>query len=325
MKFKLFKGRGQQVKEQPPAEDKEVRKAAGGESRPGVILTLWRIALPAMLGASLGWLASSGLAMFLGERFPSQLSAKGAASSPKERNKSDETGYEQFLASNPFAISPMPAPVQESAQDEPSAAVAEGSLATAVLRGTLPGIGAWMEDEGKTRLVLIGDSFDVYALENVTYMEAVFAKGDDVIVREMVYGPSGGAKRQRQPQQARQQDRRNAEAPVGDIVASTPDQEGQVPSGLVQDLVQNPFDELKKVRLRPKDGEPGLQIQWIQEDSILKQLGVQKGDVIKAVNGIPFTNMADIANSINSLMNSERFDVEVNRGGQATALRYVVR
>ena len=51
---------------------------------------------------------------------------------------------------------------------------------------------------------------------------------------------------------------------------------------------------------------------------------MQKGDVIKSVNGIPFTNMGDIANSINSLMNSERFDVEVTREGKPTALRYVV-
>ena len=68
----------------------------------------------------------------------------------------------------------------------------------------------------------------------------------------------------------------------------------------------------------------GLEIQWIQEDSILSQLGVRKGDVIKSVNGIPFTNMGDIANSINSLMNSERFDVEVTRDRKPTALRYVV-
>ena len=78
------------------------------------------------------------------------------------------------------------------------------------------------------------------------------------------------------------------------------------------------------IRFRPKDGDTGLEIQWIQDDSILRQLGVQKGDVIKSVNGIPFTNMGDIANSINSLMNSERFDVEVTREGKPTALRYVV-
>ena len=57
----------------------------------------------------------------------------------------------------------------------------------------------------------------------------------------------------------------------------------------------------------------------------MKKLGVKKGDVIRSVNGFPFTNMGDIANSINSLMNSERFDVEVTRGGKTEALRYVVK
>ena len=94
---------------------------------------------------------------------------------------------------------------------------------------------------------------------------------------------------------------------------------------MVNSLVQNPFDELKRIRMRPNEKAGGLEVQWIQNDSILRQLGVQRGDVIKSVNGIPFTNMGDIANSINSLINSERFDVEVTRGGKATALRYTVK
>ena len=155
----------------------------------------------------------------------------------------------------------------------------------------------------------------------MTYREAVFVHGDEVAVLELLYGerPVKAAAKPAAPRPAQ------ANVPAGSVVAATEQQDGQVPSELVNQLVQNPFDELKKVRLRPKDGEPGLEIQWIQNDSILKQLGVQKGDVIKGVNGIPFSNMADIANSINSLMNSERFDVEVNRGGKPTSLRYVVR
>ena len=77
--------------------------------------------------------------------------------------------------------------------------------------------------------------------------------------------------------------------------------------------------------MRPNESAGGLEVQWIQNESILKRLGVQRGDIIKSVNGIPFTNMGDIANSLNSLMSSERFDVEVTRGGQSTALRYVVK
>ena len=169
--------------------------------------------------------------------------------------------------------------------------------------------------------MLLDTSFDVYTLKWVTYREAVFVKGEERVVKELIYGEPSRPSAASVPVPSASA----SDVPVGSVVAARPgEQEGQVPSGLVNDLVQNPFDELKKIRLRPKDGEAGLEIQWIQDDSILRQLGVQKGDVIKSVNGIPFTNMGDIANSINSLMNSERFDVEVTREGKPTALRYVV-
>ena len=190
-----------------------------------------------------------------------------------------------------------------------------------MLRGTLPRAGAWLEDKGQLKLVLLDTSFDVYTLKWVTYREAVFVKGEERVVKELIYGEPSRPSAASVPVPSASA----SDVPVGSVVAARPgEQEGQVPSGLVNDLVQNPFDELKKIRLRPKDGEAGLEIQWIQDDSILRQLGVQKGDVIKSVNGIPFTNMGDIANSINSLMNSERFDVEVTREGKPTALRYVV-
>ena len=112
---------------------------------------------------------------------------------------------------------------------------------------------------------------------------------------------------------------------TGNVVAASANSEGSISAEMVNSLVQNPFDELKRIRMRPNEKAGGLEVQWIQNDSILRQLGVQRGDVIKSVNGIPFTNMGDIANSINSLINSERFDVEVTRGGKATALRYTVK
>ena len=231
-----------------------------------------------------------------------------------------------FLSANPFRISPAPPPEKEEKppveEEKPPEVI--GSLATAILRGTMPDVGAWLEDEGKLHLVLLGSSFDVYTLSRVNYREAAFRKGDDEVVLELLYGPVG-EKRVAEASAPPPPPPPPAPAPMGEVVAATEDHEGQITSELVNNLVQNPFDELKKVRLRPKDGELGLQIQWIQNDSILKKLGVKKGDVIKAINGIAFNNMADIANSINSLMSSERFDVEVTRRGKPTSLRYVVR
>jgi type II secretory pathway component PulC len=184
-----------------------------------------------------------------------------------------------------------------------------------------------MEDEGKQRLVLVGDSFDVYTLEEVIYTEAVFAKDDEHVVKELRYSKQASAARA-VPAPARESAARSAAADAGQlVVAANPDtaEPGVVSQVLIDSLMENPFDELKKVRIRPAAEEKGLQIQWINRDSVLSQLGVQKNDVITSINGIPLQNMMDITNSMSSLMNSERFDVVVKRNGSPTSLQYVVR
>ena len=86
---------------------------------------------------------------------------------------------------------------------------------------------------------------------------------DDNITAQLLYGEPGLPS----ASVVHASDAAPVNVPVGSVVAAkSGEQEGQVPSGLVNDLVQNPFDELKKIRLRPMDGEAGLEIQWIQKD-----------------------------------------------------------
>jgi S1-C subfamily serine protease len=86
-----------------------------------------------------------------------------------------------------------------------------------------------------------------------------------------------------------------------------------------------PFEELRNIRVRPAEGGQGLLVQWINKDSILAQLGMQSGDVIRSINGIRFQNMMDITNTMSSLMNNGSFDIEILRDGEPVSLRYVVR
>ena len=73
----------------------------------------------------------------------------------------------------------------------------------------------------------------------------VFVKGEERVVKALNYGEPGRPA----AAAARAPDAPAANVPVGSVVAAKPgEQEGQVPSGLVSDLVQNPFDELKKIR-----------------------------------------------------------------------------
>jgi type II secretory pathway component PulC len=81
--------------------------------------------------------------------------------------------------------------------------------------------------------------------------------------------------------------------------------------------LQDSFAELKNFWFRPVfDGEEpvGIEIELIQDDSILGKLGVLKGDVIQSVNGIPMKNIADLLNAISSFDNGAKLGVEVSRG-----------
>ena len=286
-----------------------------------------------VLGFSVGSLAASGLGYVLNKISGSNGRSDAAVTSflMSSSTSEEHKGLDLFLSSNPFRVSKKkqdtaPEPAKE--KPEEPVEVDDSALDNVVLRGTLPGVGGWFDVNNELKLVLVGKEIENYELRSVSYSEAVFRKQDKTVTKYITYGPVAKTQVKKpeapRPQPVREE-RAQAPAPSAGIVAAVPgSQEGQVPSELVSNMVQNPFDELKRIRIRPSD-RGGLEVQWIQNDSLLKRLGVQRGDVIRSVNGIPFTNMGDIANSINSLMHSERFDVEVNRNGQNTALRYVVK
>ncbi|MBQ9419830.1 MAG: hypothetical protein IJU31_05565 [Synergistaceae bacterium] len=305
------------------------KEADDEDKHQGKIYEAWLFVVPILAGLVLGRLASVGLGFGL-EAMNNNAGVVDAAVTEAgggALESQKKLGLDGFIAANPFHISPqktpeeLPKPAAPELEPEP-----ESTLDDLVLRGTFPGVGAYVENKGSTTLMLIGNTVENYKLTSVKYTEAVFTRGKTSITKYITYGPLPVAEKKTEAPKPAPSAPTPPPAQTGNIVAATPGgQEGQVSSETVNQLVQNPFDELKRIRIRPSDSAGGLEVQWIQNDSILKRLGVQKGDVIRAVNGIPFTNMGDIANSINSLMNSERFDVEVTRNGKPEALRYVVR
>ena len=306
--------------------DGEIKKTRSsgillGEGR---FIKIWGWILPLFLGLALGWFGMVSLEVLLDMHNRSQRPANQVAVAATVAQESEMMNMTAFLQANPFRVTPMKVVTEELfAVSGDSTVPITGSLATAVLRGTLPGVGAWLEDKGKQHLILLNTSFDVYTLKEVSYLKAVFKKGEERVVKELLYGslPMPIASVPAADNNA------GVGAPVGQITPADPGKgtEGLISREEVNRLVENPFDELKQVRIRPSENNEGLQVQWITKDSILNKLGVKKGDVIRAINGIPFKNMTDITNSMSSLMNSDRFDVEIGRDGATTSLKYVVR
>jgi hypothetical protein len=307
----------------PEAPDKARDGAAEGAFRASGVLRVWNWTLPFLLGLAFGWFCMVCLEVGLNER---NRRARPAGTAPASAGSAQNLAAESasaFLKANPFRVTPMPVDESGDPAEEGNSTPITGSLATAVLKGTSPGLAAWMEDQGQLRVVLEGQSFDVYTLEEVDYTEAVFVKEDERVVKELFYGGAPASPPAR-PQAAPTPPR----AAVGQqFVAADPNKKepGEVSRELVVQLLENPFDEMKKVRIRPSEAGNGLQVQWLNKGSLLGQLGIQRNDVISAINGIPLRNMGDVSNAINSLTNSDQFDLEIARGGTPLSLRYVVR
>lgn len=282
---------------------------------------LWSWILPLLLGLTWGWFVMVLLSVWLGQNSTSRVATVSVAGGGASR-ESEMMSMGMFLATNPFKITPMEIPDEASTGSGDFTAPIVGSLASAILKGTMPSVGVWLEDQGKLHLVLVGTSFDVYTLEKVNYLRAVFLKEDERVVKELYYtAPPVIVNNKTTPE-----NQQSVTLAGNQVVAADPrnNTEGQISRELVNRLVEDPFTELKNVQIRPSEKEQGLEVRWITKDSVLNQLGVKKGDVVRSVNGIPFKNMQDIMNSMSSLMNSDRFDVDITRDGAATSLKYVV-
>jgi len=310
--------------------------SGGGNSKiPTQFYGMFEFIMPLLLGISIGWLGTISIDYVLSPRSAAlQLNMAASMAAAQGRVDSDNE-LDAFLSANPFSISAFPVavsnvPVEAPRREEVTVEV-KNSFTTATLSGTFPDIGAWLKDNtnNEVNYIPIGENFDAYQLTEVLYDRAVFQDAEKNNITKFLY---------------------LVEITTGNTVASTPapapaptpqpvadqfitaavanGQEGALDRAVVNELLMNPFDEMKKFRIRPKfDGYEsiGLEIQWIQNDSLLGKLGVLKNDVVKSVNGIPMKNMGDIANAINSLMNGSRFDVEVVRGNAPINLTYVVR
>lgn len=243
-------------------------------------------------------------------------------------NASGASDMHAFAAANPFRTDPMPGGVTSTK---------ESALSDLSLRGTLPGNGAWIADKESTKFYLKGQSVNGYTLEDVKYSEAILSdanKQRHTLHLILARGEEGKAAMPRATAPAKSQKRRArkapapAPAPVQDFPGIEPasgDVEGIVPRELVDKLLMNPYSELEKMRMEPAKNGSGLQLKRLDKDSIFARVGVAKGDVIQAVNGVEIKNMADAANAVNSLMAGTRFDVKVQRGGKPINLKYQVK
>ncbi len=285
-----------------------------------LMLFCFRVAIVSLIFGMFGYCAATAL----GEYFFVET-AKGAQtllSSPSSRTLLKETTggrsltLKEFVEGDPF-LAHVPGTDEDGDREITAGELYD--LEGIRLTGTIPGISVWIQEEGKQqKVVLKGQSLKGYELTVVEEDRIVLQKGQaslTVLLRYSTQPVSGKAAAAAKPA------RRS-------VAAARPGQQGSISREMVNQLLMDPLEEMKKFRLRPKfDGESaqGVEVQWLDDKSILTSLGVQKGDVVQSVNGVQIRNMGDIVNVINSLMSGNTFDVQVVRGGQPEMLNYNIK
>ena len=106
------------------------------------------------------------------------------------------------------------------------------------------------------------------------------------------------------------------------------DTEAVVERSLINELLANPTNFVKSVRVRPqREGGKvvGYKLRRFQANSPLAALGAQKGDVIKSVNGVDLTSMDKALGAFQSLRNASDLTFSVVRNGKPVDLKVSIR
>ncbi|MCL1875178.1 MAG: hypothetical protein FWF87_02830 [Synergistaceae bacterium] len=295
-----------------------------------VIFAVTEFIMPLLLGISVGWLGTIFIDYALSPK-SAELQLNMAANMAAAQNKVDpDNRLTDFLSANPFSISAFPFVGVAEAQTREVNVEVKNSFAKATLTGTFPRVGIWLQDNTNDKLnfISIGENFDAYELTEVLYDRAIFQDNENNDFTKYLYlADTSGGSRVANNTPALPPPPPPPPSQPSNIVASTPGNEGVIGREVIDNLMMNPFDEMKRFRIRPKfagDEPVGIEVQWIQNDSVLTKLGVQKGDVMKSVNGIPMKNMGDITKGINSLLSGTEFNVEILREGAPINLVYTV-
>jgi type II secretory pathway component PulC len=68
-----------------------------------------------------------------------------------------------------------------------------------------------------------------------------------------------------------------------------------------------------------------MRVVRIRQDNLLAQFGIKQADLLTGINGIAINSGTDMMNVMKSLLQGNRFDLQLTRGQESGMLRYSVR
>jgi general secretion pathway protein C len=105
-----------------------------------------------------------------------------------------------------------------------------------------------------------------------------------------------------------------------DIIRNTPNQ-FYVPRNLITEQLKKPQELLTQAMMVP-NADGGYLVREVQPGGAFEKLGLQVGDVVRAVNGQPLNSVNDAMRMYQQLRFLRAVRVDVTRGGQPETLQY---
>lgn len=188
--------------------------------------------------------------------------------------------------------------------DEPSTTPVRPSTSSCMVVGTLHSrVDAFsvavVRCADRSRNVWIGDALDDGVVVGIGHAELLLRRGGQ-LERIATGTPTG-----RPP-------------PVASPQAVT------TPRARLVEAMRDPTTILQEVRMMPAfvDGRwSGLRATWVKEGSWLATLGLQRGDVVRAVNGQPLDGLESALGALQKLPQRQEVEIELERNGERTVRR----
>lgn len=195
------------------------------------------------------------------------------------------------------------------------------AISSITLVGTLPQIGAWLNDGRATSLVLENQDYSEYKLRLVDTGRVILTKGEDEYYLYLrLSGKSSGNVQSSAPP-ARPS---SAQASGNEgIEQAAEGRAGSIKKEVVEQLLLDPMSEFAKLRLVPE--KDGMKVLFMENSSIMAQMGVRVGDLLTSINDIPISDVPKVTNAFSSLLTSSQFNLGLLRDSKATQLEYAVK
>ena len=140
--------------------------------------------------------------------------------------------------------------------------------------------------------------------------------------------PSGGTASKSGLKPFPKKENKAPDVPDGSGIRATAANTYEVPRDELQKAMDNMSQLASQARIVPsfKNGESqGFKIFAIKPNSLYTKLGIQNGDIIKRVNGFDINSPDKALELYSKLQNSNRIEIEFDRGGTATRKTYNIR